>query len=500
MAARGKRKPSHAGNGRDISIPRGAAAGEESQPVRPEDAGAVMPHVSENDVPTDIGVESAPVVAVTTHQTPKHRGARIFGIIIGVIVVLAVMAAGGAYITYQMGLWGDVAVPDVVGMTADEAQASLEEAGFKMESFEEKVDDGYGCVSSMDPQAGTEVRHGSTVTVGIGIQRTMPDVVGMKPDQAKELIHAEGPGTKVKIIREVSVDIPEDTIISTEPEAGSAFKSTQKVKLHVAQALKVPDVKGMQQDEAVATIEELGLTTQVEWRESAENYPTVLETDPLPGTKVEEGSSVTVYVANGGPQDRWHMTEYLQSDPAVVARYLEWQGWQFAYSNAADGVIYSEMWRTDQDAIVFGSEPWNPMSETWWEYGYTESALAAGSSFAGVRMDVTDLSEDAVNEKTVQKYMGICGFDNPQDTCTNKDISLPNKKKFDSGGVSRVCTYGVTGGVTWAILLKGNNDGSVKISLMAMNDAAVQRLTADGGSVCDMIMYRDAYPATNEDS
>ena len=473
--------------------------GERTQPVRPEDAKSVMHYVSENSIPDPIAADGQQVTAVQTHSASKHRGARRAGIAIGVIFILAAIVAAGAFISYQMGMWGDVELPDVVGMDEAKATAVLSDAGFNVESSREKSDDGYGVVVKMDPAGGQEIRHGSSVGIVIGEERIVPDVVGMKPDEARDALEKEGAAGEISIEYRVSLDADEDTVMEIDPAPGAVFKSTDGFTLYVARALKVPDVKGMQQDEACAAIEALGLTTQVEWRESSEMYPTVLETDPLPGTRMEEGATVTVYVANGGPQDRWHLTEYLQSASSTVSDYLWWQQWELRYSEAYDGWIALEMWRNGSQDLFFGSDPWALSAPDWVDPYSAESALAYGASFDGVRMNFSDLSEGAADERTVQRYMDMCGFDNPQDTCTDKDISLPNKRQFDSGGITRVCTYGITDGCTWVILLKSTNDGAVDVSLVAMDDDAAARLTADGGSVCDMFMYRDAYPYGGDD-
>ena len=494
---------------RDITIPRGgdamqsrgdARAGKESvKPVSPADAAPVMPQIPSAQVPDHIEDTASSVMPIETHTASKHRAAKAIGIIIGIIVALGVIGGAAAYITYQMGFWGDVEVPDVMGLNESQATKRLADAGFLAESHEEKVDEGYGTVTSMEPKAGQAARHDSVVMIGIGQQRIMPDVIGLKPDEAKNMLVAEGSKVEPTIEYRVSVDQDEDTILESYPEAGTTIKSTDEITLYVARSLKVPDVTGMQQEEACAAIEELGLATQVEWRESSELYPTVLETSPLPGTRVEDGSTVTVYVANGGPEDMWHLIGYHESSSWTDAEYLDWQQWSFQYSDSYEGYINTELWSNGNYDLFFGADPWTFGMYGSWEYEPSESALYYDAAFDSVRMNFTDLSDGTADEKTVQRYMELCGFDNPQDTCTDADIALPDKKTFDSAGVSRVCTYGVTDGCTWVILLKSANDGAVETSICVMNDAAVARLTAAGGSVCDMFMFRDAYPNGLED-
>ncbi len=60
----------------------------------------------------------------------------------------------------------DVAVPDVVGMTWDEAHTALENARFKVDVLEVPNDTvGNGIVAAQLPKAGERVPEGSTVAI-----------------------------------------------------------------------------------------------------------------------------------------------------------------------------------------------------------------------------------------------------------------------------------------------------------------------------------------------
>lgn len=90
------------------------------------------------------------------------------------LIVAAVIALAGCGSTADVGAEGTkapketkaaverVAVPDVVGMTLDEATASLTGAGFTVETIGEA-----GEVESQTPSAGVEVEPGTAVTVTV---------------------------------------------------------------------------------------------------------------------------------------------------------------------------------------------------------------------------------------------------------------------------------------------------------------------------------------------
>ena len=136
---------------------------------------------------------------------------------------------------------GGTTVPSVVGMTQDEAEATLEEAGFAVAVNTEPSEEEAGTVIAQDPEGGTEYEEGATVTI----------------------------------------------LVSEGPEAQ-----------------EMPDVRGDNGDDAEAFLEsELGLeVTQVDADPGdcgAVPPGTVCEQDPAPGTPVEEGDSATLYVQPG---------------------------------------------------------------------------------------------------------------------------------------------------------------------------------------------------------
>jgi eukaryotic-like serine/threonine-protein kinase len=68
-----------------------------------------------------------------------------------------------------------------------------------------------------------------------------------------------------------------------------------------ADQIAVPDVTGLNEAEAVQVLEMAGLTAAAAIAEgSAERAGTVIEQDPEPGNRVDEGSTVTLSVAREG--------------------------------------------------------------------------------------------------------------------------------------------------------------------------------------------------------
>jgi beta-lactam-binding protein with PASTA domain len=118
-----------------------------------------------------------------------------------------------------------VAVPDVTGMTADEATTTLADAGLVAVPVEANVADvPKGDVAEQEPAAGAPVTPLSevliTVSLGPGTSSvTVPDVVGQsKADAVKTL---ESAGLVATVAQAYSSDVAKGIVIAQEPKAGA---------------------------------------------------------------------------------------------------------------------------------------------------------------------------------------------------------------------------------------------------------------------------------------
>jgi eukaryotic-like serine/threonine-protein kinase len=115
-----------------------------------------------------------------------------------------------------------VAVPAVIGLSSDSAEAQISDAGLVPAVQEAESEEPEGEVISQDPSAGTELRLGSTVTITVstGIEQVVvPDVVGIGGADAERQLRAEG---LVPVRREMEVEDPsqDGQVIDQRPGAG----------------------------------------------------------------------------------------------------------------------------------------------------------------------------------------------------------------------------------------------------------------------------------------
>ena len=136
-----------------------------------------------------------------------------------------------------------VETPDLLGLTPEEAQAELDEAGLELGGRKE-VPSGEvpaGEVAAQDPAAGKKSEAGNEVELTVssgppeqgGADRVeVPDVSGLGGDAATALL--EEAGCEVAGTREESSPEPEGTVIGTDPPIGTAVASGAPVILVVS--------------------------------------------------------------------------------------------------------------------------------------------------------------------------------------------------------------------------------------------------------------------------
>ena len=196
-----------------------------------------------------------------------------------------------------------VRIPDVVGMTEEEATDELETAGFDVQVDERPSEKDEGEVIKQDPKAGRKLEEGETVTITVstGVEQVeVPDVEGLSFKEARDLIEAEG--LVVGELTRVESEEEEGTVLDQDPAPGTEVDVDSAVDLELAQSpvVIVPDVINQSEDSAVAELERAGLTASVDTAPSNDvDEGLVITQDPEPGAEVEPGDTVVILVSEG---------------------------------------------------------------------------------------------------------------------------------------------------------------------------------------------------------
>ena len=192
-------------------------------------------------------------------------------------------------------------VPNVVGKGQDEASRTLTDAGLALgavtDAYSEDVPPGQ--VISQSVAAGTSLAHDSTVDVVLSKGReplTVPTLTGKGASAAKSSIEALG--LVASPTEAYSDTVPEGQVISQQTREGSTVYRGDSVSYTVSKGpemVTVPDVVGLQRQEARNKLEGAGFTVQEDLILGG-FFNTVRSSNPVGGSKVKKGSTVTISV------------------------------------------------------------------------------------------------------------------------------------------------------------------------------------------------------------
>jgi beta-lactam-binding protein with PASTA domain/tRNA A-37 threonylcarbamoyl transferase component Bud32 len=242
-----------------------------------------------------------------------------------ILVIVLILALGGAAYAI-LSNWGSaeaelLPVPGVLGLTVQDAQQKLKDAGFEMknEGDQASADVPEGQVARQDPDEGTRLAKGETVSVwissGVGLVE-VPDVVGKNQVEAAQILGALD--FVVDPQEEVSTDQEPGTVLRQNPEAGQEVEVGTTVTIVVAIAgdtVTVPLLIGSTRDQAEALLEGMNLVPRVEPVDSTLPGGQVVDQSPPEGEEVQPGSTVTIYVSNAPEETTVRV-------PAVAGRGL----------------------------------------------------------------------------------------------------------------------------------------------------------------------------------
>lgn len=236
--------------------------------------------------------------------------------ILALIVLLILGAVGGYLLTSKMSDpdKGNIEVPDLKGMTYEEASDELSKIKLNIE----KGDDVYsadiekGKIVSQTPISKTKVKEGTKVKVNISKGKKaglVPDLIGKKYNES-DISSAIGQYGFVlgNVTYEESDKYDEGIIINQTPSAGSSAKSGSSVDIVVSKGknekAKVPTLTGLTADDAVQALNQAGFEVgDISYEESSiygKDY--VMWQQYSAGTELKKGTSVSLKISKGVPQ------------------------------------------------------------------------------------------------------------------------------------------------------------------------------------------------------
>ena len=150
--------------------------------------------------------------------------------------------AGQTITAYLSSGSDQVEVPDLVGMSQDQARSALKAVGLELGNVTTvDSDKDKDRIVSQDPETGSKVKKGTTIAVSISTgkaaQVEIPTVVGISREDAEAQLKALGLTVTVE---EVSGSQPSGQVTAVEPGEGSKVGKNSTVKLKVSKGSASP--------------------------------------------------------------------------------------------------------------------------------------------------------------------------------------------------------------------------------------------------------------------
>ncbi|AKB41511.1 Stk1 family PASTA domain-containing Ser/Thr kinase [Methanosarcina mazei] len=200
------------------------------------------------------------------------------------------------------GIDSYVEVPDLVGLSKEEAERKLLESGFKVgDVLEIESSKPQGTVLAQLPLEGSLAEPGAEVdlTVSRFLSVKVPDLVGLGLEASKVLL--EKSRLRLEGVKEQPSDKDPGIVLAQSLSPGSEVEVNSAVVLTVSiKVYRVPNLLGLELESAKKVIEKSGLQPgEVKERFSSGKSGIVLAQSLKPGLEVEANSKVDLVVSTG---------------------------------------------------------------------------------------------------------------------------------------------------------------------------------------------------------
>jgi serine/threonine protein kinase/beta-lactam-binding protein with PASTA domain len=198
-----------------------------------------------------------------------------------------------------------VNVPDVRGYSVNDAQTVLSRAGLKLGQHTGQFSASpFGTVLDQNPRPNQQVRQGDSVdvTYSQGQQTAIvPDIIGQKEADAAAIL--ANAGFRVNRIHEASDAQPSGSVFDQDPKPQTQAPPGSVVDIFIstgAQSFAMPDERGRPESDARAELESMGLVVKEQsmFNPDPAQRGVVQDQDPEPGTTVNKGETVTLFVGS----------------------------------------------------------------------------------------------------------------------------------------------------------------------------------------------------------
>ena len=252
---------------------------------------------------------------------------------LGIFAAIALLAVIGAVVAALLNSGTkSYPIPNLSGLTKDQAIEAIEKDGHFQYKFSEQYDSNVeaGYVVDQNPNQGREFPEGTVInfTVSKGPEPaasvTVPDLSNMTPEEAEaELAKYKLTGKSGN--SEPSDDVEVGHVCRQSPGAGTSAKAGDTITYYLSSGpneVEVPNVSGYSENNAKSTLKAAGFTDISVVYDNSDTVTSglVVRTDPSAGTKTAANQTITVTVSTG-PSDKRVDVPYVVGESYSDARY-----------------------------------------------------------------------------------------------------------------------------------------------------------------------------------
>jgi eukaryotic-like serine/threonine-protein kinase len=192
-------------------------------------------------------------------------------------------------------------VPNVKGLSRDEAVSRLASANLQADVHEVPSSEQPDVVLAQDPKPGEKVKQNTTVRINVSSGPkpvSVPNVVGQAYDSAASLLQGQGFAVAKRL---VDSNQPAGVVVDSDPKPGSSVAPGSSITLLVSKGPKeqqVPSVENLDVDTAKGILQDSGFKWKIVYQDTTDGSldGVVITQDPAAATKAPPGTVVTLTV------------------------------------------------------------------------------------------------------------------------------------------------------------------------------------------------------------
>lgn len=231
---------------------------------------------------------------------------------IAVTLVIAIIVLAALFLPKLFsGTGEEIECPNFIGKKYEDVKENEEyKENFIFEpEWQENSEYEYGYIFEQSKSEGQKLKKGAKITLTVSLGQTtkkVPDVYGKS--EAAAISELKSNGFTVKTAEMPSEDVEKGLVVKTDPARTTVVAEGEEITVYISsgkevKSVDVPDVVGMKQSDAEKALKDKNLLVKVEETKITikdKYYPVgyVVRQTPDNG-KLNEGSTVTVYVSTG---------------------------------------------------------------------------------------------------------------------------------------------------------------------------------------------------------